>query len=333
MSSDPFYQFGRRPRGEAQGRERGWVEVKMDGNVERRERRDFFSYGISIDLEDWYHPEFVRKRISGNTTDQIVEATLPILNLLDRYQTKASFFVVGEVAERNPGLIKLIYQGGHEIGCHSFSHKPLWELTESHFRGELEHFHLVMEKILGKVKIKGFRAPTFSLDDRTKWALGVLRDFGYQYDASIFPVRLSRLYGMDGVPTRPYRISLEDVTQEDPQSPLIEFPMSLLTIGKLKIPFVGGFYFRLFPLPFLSWGLKRINRTYPIILYFHPWESYGKTPRLKIPLYDRFILYYGNHSMLRKLEYLLKHFKFVRIDQVLGLYQGDPNIESGDSGT
>jgi len=305
----------------------------MDRKVGNRERGDLFSYGVSIDLEDWYHAEFVRKRISGNTADQIVEATRPILNLLNQYQTKASFFVVGEVAEKNPGLIESIYRGGHEIGCHGFSHKPLWDLNENLFREELEHFHSVIERILGKVKIRGFRAPTFSLDHRTKWALGVLRDFGYQYDASIFPVRLNRLYGMDGVPTRPYRISLEEVTQEDPQSPLIEFPMSLLTIGKLKIPFTGGFYFRLSPLPFLHWGLKRINRHYPIILYFHPWESYEKTPKLKIPLYDRFVLYYGNKFMLRKLEFLMKRFRFVRIDQVLGLEKGDPEIGSIDFGT
>ena len=104
-----------------------------------------------------------------------------------------------------------------------------------------------MERILGKVKIKGFRAPTFSLDNRTKWALKVLLDHGYQYDASIFPVKLNPLYGMDGAPAQPYRISFEDVRKEDPHSPLLEFPLPLLTIGRLKIPISGGFYLRDFP--------------------------------------------------------------------------------------
>jgi polysaccharide deacetylase family protein (PEP-CTERM system associated) len=272
---------------------------------------------FSIDLEEWYHSELVGGRKSPSS--QATEATQPILDLLDRYQTKASFFVVGEVAEQNPDLIRSIYEGGHEIGCHTFSHKLVWNLDENLFRGELERFHSVMEKILGKVKMKGFRAPCFSIDNRNTWALKVLSDFGYQYDASIFPLKINPLYGVSKAPNRPYRISFEDVRKEDPQSPLIEFPMCPLRIGRLKIPIAGGFYLRMFPLPFLSWGLKRINQSQSFILYVHPWESYEKTPRLKLPLYNRIISYYGIDSVMIKLEYLLKHFLFTRVDRVLGI--------------
>jgi len=272
---------------------------------------------MSIDLEEWYHSELVEGRKSSFS--QAEEATKPILELLDRYQTKASFFIVGEVAEQNPGLIQSIFEKGHEIGCHTFSHKLLWKLDESLFRGEIEHFQSVMERILGKIKIKGFRAPCFSLDNRSKWALRVLSDYGYQYDASIFPVKINPLYGVRGAPTRPYRISFEDVRKEDPQSPLMEFPLCPLTIGRLKIPISGGFYFRILPLPFLYWGLKRINRDKPFLLYFHPWESYEKTPRFKLPLFNRVISYYGVSSALKKLEFLLEHFKFSRVDHILGL--------------
>ena len=121
---------------------------------------------LSIDLEEWYHSELVEGKRSPFS--QAEEATRPILELLDRYQTKASFFVVGEVAEQNPRLIQSIFQKGHEIGCHTFSHKLLWKLNESQLREELEHFHSVMEGILGKIKIKGFRAPCFSIDNRNK---------------------------------------------------------------------------------------------------------------------------------------------------------------------
>jgi polysaccharide deacetylase family protein (PEP-CTERM system associated) len=272
---------------------------------------------LSIDLEEWYHSELVEGRRSS--VSQVEEATGPILDLLDRYQTKASFFVVGEVAEQNPGLIQSIFQRGHEIGCHGYSHKLLWKLDEGLFREELKHFHSVIERILGKIKIKGFRAPCFSLDNRSKWALRVLSDFGYRYDASIFPLKINPLYGIRGAPTRPYRISLEDVRKEDPQSPLMEFPMSPLTIGRMRIPIAGGFYLRIFPLPFLHWGLKRINRHHPFLLYFHPWEGYEKTPRLKLPISSRIILYYGNRSARRKLKFLLEHFQFSRVDEVLGL--------------
>jgi len=272
---------------------------------------------LSIDLEEWYHSELVEGRRSSFS--QATEATQPILDLLDRYQTKATFFVVGEVAEQNPRLIQSIFERGHEIGCHTFSHTLVWELGENLFRQELERFQSVMERILGKIKIKGFRAPCFSIDNRNKWALRVLADFGYQYDASIFPLKINPLYGINGAPTRPYPISFEDIRREDPQSPLIEFPMCPLMIGRLKIPISGGFYLRILPTPFLYWGLRRINQSQPFLVYFHPWEGYEKTPRFKLPLYSRVITYYGISTALKKFEFLLRHFKFGRVDQVLGL--------------
>ena len=272
---------------------------------------------LSIDLEEWYHSELVEGRRSSFS--QVEEATRPILDLLDQYQTKASFFVVGEVAEQNPHLVRSIFERGHEIGCHGYSHKLLWKLDEGLFREELTHFHSLIERIVGKIKVKGFRAPCFSIDNRNRWALKVLLDFGYQYDASIFPVKINPLYGVSGAPTQPYRISLKDVREEDPNSPLMEFPMSPLKIGKLKIPIAGGFYLRIFPLPFLTWGLGRINRSQSFLLYFHPWEGCEKTPRLKLPLLNRVISYYGISSALKKFEFLLRHFRFGRVDQVLGL--------------
>jgi polysaccharide deacetylase family protein (PEP-CTERM system associated) len=272
---------------------------------------------LSIDLEEWYHSELMGGRRSPSS--QAAEATQPILDLLDRYQTKASFFVVGELAEQNPRLIQSIFERGHEIGCHTFSHSLVWNLGEDRLREELTHFHSVIEEILGKTKIKGFRAPCFSIDNRNRWALKVLLEFGYQYDASIFPAKINPLYGVSGAPTRPYRISLEDVREVDPKSPLMEFPMSPLKIGKLRIPIAGGFYLRVFPLSFLTWGLKRINRSQSFLLYFHPWEGCEKTPRLNLPLFNRMISYYGISSALKKFEFLLKQFRFARVDQVLGL--------------
>jgi polysaccharide deacetylase family protein (PEP-CTERM system associated) len=281
---------------------------------------------FSIDLEEWYHSELMEGRRSSFS--QAAEATRPVLDLLDRYQTKASFFIVGEVAEQNPGLIQSIFERGHEIGCHTFSHKLVWNLDEGLFREELEHFHSVTRKILGEIKIKGFRAPCFSIDNRNKWALKVLSDLGYQYDASIFPLKINPLYGVSGAPVRPYRVSFEDVRKEDPKSPLMEFPLCPLMIGGLKIPISGGFYLRALPIPFLYWGLRRINRDQPFLVYFHPWEGYEKTPRFKLPLYHRVVSYYGISSALKKLEFLLKHFKFTRIDQVLDLKEG---IDRGES--
>lgn len=272
---------------------------------------------LSIDTEEWFHSEL----LGGQRPPifQTPEATQQVLDLLDHYQVQASFFIVGEVAVRHPEMVRQIFDKGHEIGCHGFSHHPLWKLDEDLFRQEMRHFHSVMEGILGKVLIKGFRAPCFSLDNRTKWALKVLADFGYQYDASIFPVKLNPHYGVNGAPFRPYRISLKDVREEDSSSPLTEFPTAPLRWWKFKIPVSGGFYLRLFPRSFLHWGLKRINREQPFLLYFHPWEGYAETPRLKLSLVNRFISYYGINSALKKLEFILNHFKFSRLDRVLGL--------------
>lgn len=272
---------------------------------------------LAIDTEEWFHSEL----LGGERRPpfQVEEATRKVLGLLDRYRIKASFFVVGEVAEKHPDLIGSIVESGHEIGCHGFSHHPLWKLNMNLFREELKHFHSVMEGILGKIKIKGFRAPCFSLNNRTKWALEILVDFGYQYDASIFPVKLNPHYGVSGAPLCPYQISLKDVKKEDPASPLMEFPTTPLVLGKLRIPIAGGFYLRMFPLSFLHWGLSRINRNRPFLLYFHPWEGHVETPRLRLPLLNRFISYYGIDSALQKLEFLLNHFKFERVDKVLGL--------------
>jgi len=275
------------------------------------------THALSIDLEEWYHSELVEGRRSPFS--QAEEATRPILDLLDRYQTKASFFVVGEVAEQNSELIQSIFQRGHEIGCHTFSHKMVWNLDEDLFREEMKRFHSVLEKILGKIEIKGFRAPCFSIDNRNRWALQVLADFGYRYDASIFPLKINPLYGVSGAPTHPYRISFQDVRKEDPQSPLLEFPLCPLRLGGLKVPISGGFYLRALPTFFLYWGLRRISRSQSFLVYFHPWEGYDKTPRFKLPLYNRVISYYGISTALKKLEFLLGHFKFTRMDHLLGL--------------
>jgi peptidoglycan-N-acetylglucosamine deacetylase len=274
---------------------------------------------LAIDLEDWYHPELVRQKAGSSPASLVEEATRPLLDLFEKYGVKVSFFVVGDVAEKNPDFIRSLFEKGHEIGCHGFSHRPLWDLDVGLFREELGRFRDVIQRIVGPVEIKGFRAPTFSMDNRTKWALPVLREFGYRYDASVFPVKLNPLYGVNGAPTRPYRISFEDVTREDAASPLLEFPMSLLNLKGLKIPLAGGFYLRFFPFPVLNRGLRRMNRSQPFLLYFHPWEGSMETPRLKLSLYSRFITYYGIRTALGKVEGLLKRYAFDRVDRVLGL--------------
>jgi polysaccharide deacetylase family protein (PEP-CTERM system associated) len=275
---------------------------------------------LTIDVEDWYHPELVRSHLrSTSPRGRVSQAILPILHLLDQYQVKASFFILGDVARQCPDLVREIYEKGHELGCHGMSHRMLEDLGEEGLRKELMEFKKLISEILGDLEIKGFRAPTFSLNQKTKWALPILREFGYLYDASLFPVKFfgNRLYGVEKAPRFPYRICFDNPSQEDPKSPLWEFPAAVLQLGRLKIPISGGFYLRSLPGWFLKWALKQINREGPFNLYLHPWECDIHTPRVPLPFSSKWITYYGIHRAIKKLEELVKQFSFSRVDRVL----------------
>lgn len=275
---------------------------------------------LSIDLEDWYHPELVRKNLSEKQIfSQIEESSGPILELLAEYNIRATFFILGQVAQKAPALVNRIYSDGHEIASHGMSHRPLWELDRESFAKELDDFSALIEGILRRrIQIKGFRAPSFSLDNSTKWALEVLRDKNYIYDSSIFPVK-NKLYGLNGAPLEIYNPSLADLKKNDPSFALVEFPLAICNIFGFKIPVAGGFYFRVMPLSLLKDCLKRVNRTRPFVFYLHPWESFDCTPRVKgLSAIDRFITYWGLDSALRKLEDILKCFSFKPICEVLG---------------
>jgi peptidoglycan-N-acetylglucosamine deacetylase len=279
-----------------------------------------FTNALTIDLEDWYHPELVRDSLGSTLPDGRLSEIVPtILALLNRYHVKITFFILGECASRFPGLVQQIYQEGHEIGCHGMSHRMLGDLGEGRFRKELEDFNTLMKEILGDIPIKGFRAPTFSLNQNTKWALPVLRDFGYLYDSSIFPKKLcwNPLYGLDDAPRHPYRISFEDLRREDSKSPLWEFPAAIARVAGFDLPVSGGFYLRILPAPVFRWGLERINRKGPFYVYLHPWECDEKTPRIPLPFLARSATYGGMRRTLSKLEGLLKRFSFSRMDDVL----------------
>jgi polysaccharide deacetylase family protein (PEP-CTERM system associated) len=273
---------------------------------------------LSIDLEDWYHPELVRRSVPADErTCLVAGATQPILRLLDRYGVKATFFIVGEVAQRAPRLVWQIVQAGHEIGCHGFSHKPLWELTPATLADELAQYRALIEQIVGpKVPLLGFRAPTFSLDQRTAWAVDVLADAGYRYDSSIFPLK-TPLYGVAGAPDAPYRLSSNDVSRPDPAGRLVEFPMNVGRIAGLRLPISGGTYLRLLPMPLLTALLRRVGRRQPFVVYVHPWEMSPLTPRLRLPAPAWLATYVNRDAALDKLEGLLRQFDFAPLHAVL----------------
>ena len=291
---------------------------------------------LTIDLEDWYHPELVRHRLSmsrrkdgetwprprdGETWSeweaQIERSTQLLLNLLRESSIKATFFVVGEIAQRHPRLIQAIVAEGHELACHGMSHRPLWQMTPDEFRFELQEFAGTMSTVVPAVEVVGFRAPTFSLDNRTRWALGILAEFGYRYDSSIFPLR-TPAYGVNNCPLVPYHPSWEDVAITDEGRTLVEFPMSVWTCASLRVPVCGGFYLRALPFGFIKFALQQINQHRPFTIYVHPWETCSDTPRLALPFVSRFVTYYNIGNMMQRLVGLLDAFSFAPMRTVLG---------------
>ena len=269
---------------------------------------------LVVDLEHWYSNEFLTEYLPTEKVDQVPESVKPILDLLDKYNINATFAVLGSVAEKHPELVKEIHETGHEIASHACSHKTLYELGKDAFEDEIKRSVDLLESITGERPV-GFRAPSFSIDNSTKWAFDVLEKYGFEYDASIFPIK-TMLYGVPDAPLHIYKPSKEDITKHDPNGKIVEFPMTVLKIGK-NIPIAGGFYLRVLPLWFLKAGIRNVNKNRPAIIYIHPWETYPKTPRLKIPLFSRFVAYYGINSALKKFEGLLKEFEFKPIREVL----------------
>ncbi len=273
---------------------------------------------LSFDLEYWYSAEFVSRHLPSGFRgeDGVMESVTPILELLARYNTRATFFVLGTVAERYPDLIGDIFKRGHEIASHGYSHRMLHDLGREEFAREIDKSVNLLESITGSKPI-GFRAPSFSLDNTTSWALEILRQYGFKYDSSIFPIK-TPLYGMPDAPRYPYRPSPGDITRDAPDGDFIEAPLTVFRTMGANIPVAGGFYFRVLPLWFLKLALRRVNRSRPAIVYLHPWETLPSTPRLgTMPRWNRLVSYWGMNSALRKLERLLPEFDFKPLGELL----------------
>ncbi len=267
------------------------------------------SHLLSIDLEDWFTSGHLRHYVQDSSiVHRIEETTYPILDLLESKGITATFFVLGSIAKSKPQLIKNIHSRGHEIASHGFSHTPLWQLTTQSFRRELSDTNQILEDICGE-QINGFRAPYCSLDNSTKWAIPVLKEMGFKYDSSIFPMKTPR-YGVTDAPNYMYFISDEDVRLEDVNKTLLEVPFSVFKQRWFSIPCTGGIYGRFLPLPILKWLLQRVATKQPLNFYFHPWETDSKIPSVKAPLYNRFIAYYNNSRYLSKIDAITDQFSF-----------------------
>jgi polysaccharide deacetylase family protein (PEP-CTERM system associated) len=234
--------------------------------------------GLSVDLEDYFQVEAFASHIPRSRwpflPSRVRHSAARVLELLERNGCRATFFVLGWVAEREPSLIREIAKAGHELACHSHLHRPLYQLSPSEFREDLRRSRGIIEDVSG-TKIVGFRAPTFSITRRSMWALEILAEEGFLYDSSIFPIRHD-LYGIPGA----CRWVHEELLPSG-QS-IWELPPSTVRLGKMNLPFGGGGYLRLLPMHFTRWAIKRTHgrEGRPVMVYFHPWELDPDQPRL-----------------------------------------------------
>jgi polysaccharide deacetylase family protein (PEP-CTERM system associated) len=266
---------------------------------------------LTIDLEDWYQGlTSTAAQVDRWSVyeDRVVENCERLVELLGSAGVKATFFVLGYVADQFPELIKSIADSGHEIGLHSYYHQKVVNLSPDQFHEDLMQGLEAVEKASG-VKVVGYRAPMFSINQTRIWALEMLRDTGFMYDSSVFPIR-NIYYGFPDAPRFPY-LPFEGDS-------FVEFPLSTVRIFGMNMPVAGGFYMRLYPYSLFKQGLKSINKEEkPAIIYLHPWDIDPGQPRPKPTLREQFTHYYNLHSAEEKLTSLLGDFRFGPLRELL----------------
>lgn len=281
--------------------------------------KDTIVNALSVDFEEWYHPELVKDHLGGGPrAKRAGETVRMLLDLMEKYGHRCTFFLLSETVEAYPCLVRDIEGRGHEIGCHGHTHRTLYGHTRESFDAEIKSFLRTLSAAGAGSIPKGYRAPTFSIDGSTSWALGVLEENGFLYDSSIFPAKM-RLYGVRGAPLGIYRPDPDDLTKER-DSGILEFPLAVVKIGPVKVPASGGAYFRLMPYFLGKRLLRSVNKEgRPFVFYFHPWEMDPGIPRLPIGKLNAFMTYRGVDTMASKIEKLFGDFVFDRIDRVLGV--------------
>ncbi|MBP2674444.1 MAG: putative Polysaccharide deacetylase [Deltaproteobacteria bacterium] len=279
-------------------------------NPDNRTIRNVFS----VDVEEYFQVEafsgLIRKQDWDNMPRRAGEQIRRTLDLLETYKVRGTFFVLGWMAEKNPALVKSINDAGHEIGSHGFSHKMISHMTKREFREDIRRSKDLLEEITEK-EVHGYRAPTFSIMEKTSWAYEILLDEGYRYSSSVYPIYHDR-YGWPGFGRDPRKMA------SNGKGEIWEIPMSVGSLGPLRLPFGGGGYLRIYPL-FLTKALFRSLETEgrSTILYMHPWELDRDQPRVRAPFFRRIRHYMGIGKMEGRLAALLGSKKFGTVRQFM----------------
>ena len=263
---------------------------------------------LTVDVEDYFHVSALAPSIHRDSwssrESRVVGNTQRLLSIFEHFDVRATFFVLGWVAERYPQLVREIAAGGHEIACHGFSHRLVYEQTAEEFHEETLRSKNLLEDITGSA-VLGYRAASYSIVRESLWALDVLVELGFAYDSSIFPIRHDR-YGIPNAERVPHRMSTPKGKS------IVEWPLATARILGFRLPVAGGGYFRLLPYWVSRWGLASINRRdrRPFVFYLHPWEIDSTQPRVAAPWLSRFRHYSNLGKCEERLRRLLGEFHF-----------------------
>jgi polysaccharide deacetylase family protein (PEP-CTERM system associated) len=269
---------------------------------------------LTVDVEDYFQVSAFAKSVDRNDWDKyplrVEKNTRRLMDMFDEAQVKATFFVLGWVADRNRSLIQEIAQRGHEVASHGYSHQLIYNQSLEVFREETIRSKSLLEDII-QAPVRGYRAASYSITKDSLWALDILAEAGFDYDSSIFPVRHDR-YGIPDAKEAPH------ILKTPKGHTIVEFPLSTAKIFSYKLPVAGGGYFRLYPYTLTRAGLRQVNsRQQPFIFYLHPWEIDPGQPNVEAGWLSRFRHYNNLDKCESRLQRLMDDFQFTTVWQVL----------------
>lgn len=267
---------------------------------------------LTIDVEEHFQVHAFETVVDRSSWDRypsrVVANTQRILRLLAEYDVKATFFVLGWVADRYPDLVKQIATSGHEVATHGYGHELIYRQTPAEFAADLRQSLEAIGRAFTGLPPMGYRAPAFSITNQSLWALDILQTHGIAYDSSIFPLAMHDRYGINNANRFANKV----------RDNLWEFPVSTIRLGKYNLPVAGGGYFRLFPLRVTRRAIRHLNsQGHPAIIYLHPWEFDPDQPRIPgAPLLSRFRHYVNLNQTESRLRALLQEFEFTTMGEV-----------------
>ena len=269
---------------------------------------------LGIDFEDWFHPQLIQETLTDEKRiPSVIKGMDKIIDLLQKHDTFATFFMVGELLEFQPDLIDKILENGHEIGFHTMTHKKPDLMVPEEFTIELEEFAKLTNK-----KSKGFRAPTFALNEKSSWVIDLLEEYNYLYDSSIVPAK-SSMYGNPNASKSPYKISSASLESNDSVSKITEFPLMVTKFLGKTIPAGGGFYLRTLPMSVTKKAIIEYEKKkIPGVFYIHSWELTPEfMPKIKLSTKNNFITYHNLDKAVIRMDELLSSFQFTSFERYI----------------